>query len=115
MYMKKQFLMERLFIMQAKYDKFQEYVLEIGRRMVMCGAEVRRVEDTIIRICNAYDIKVCNVYAITTLIVMTMKDSEGRHYTQSVRINSTATDLGQLEALNAMAREICSKVPPFLK
>ncbi|ACA43826.1 threonine/serine exporter family protein [Clostridium botulinum] len=105
--------MERLFIMQAKYDKFQEYVLEIGRRMVMCGAEVRRVEDTIIRICNAYDIKVCNVYAITTLIVMTMKDSEGRHYTQSVRINSTATDLGQLEALNAMAREICSKVPPI--
>lgn len=98
-------------MIQAEYDKFQEYVLEIGRRMVMCGSEVRRVEDTIIRICNAYDIKVCEIYAITTLIVMTMKDKEGRHYTQSVRINSTATDLGQLEALNAMAREICSKVP----
>ncbi|WP_251860155.1 threonine/serine exporter family protein [Clostridium sp. Marseille-Q2269] len=45
------------------------------------------------------------------MIVMTMKDKERRHYTQSVRINSTATDLGQLEALNAMAREICSKAP----
>ncbi len=38
-------------MIQAEYDKFQEYVLEIGRRMVMCGSEVRRVEDTIIRIC----------------------------------------------------------------
>lgn len=98
---------------QAEYDKFQEYVLEIGRRMVMCGTDVRRVEDTIIRICRAYGIKVCEVYAITTLIVMTIKDKEGRHYTQSVRINSTATDLGQLEELNGLAREICNKVPPI--
>nr|WP_243128207.1 threonine/serine exporter family protein [Clostridium niameyense] len=96
-----------------EYDMFQEYVLEIGRRMVMCGTEVRRVEDTIIRICRAYGIKVCEIHATITLIVMTIKDSKGRHYTQSVRIKSTATDLGQLEALNAMAREICSTVPPI--
>lgn len=97
----------------ADYDKLQEYVLEIGRRMVMCGTEVRRVEDTIIRICRAYGIKVCEIYATITLIVITIKDKEGMHYTQSVRINSTATDLGQLEELNALAREICSKVPPI--
>lgn len=100
-------------MMQAEYDKFLEYILEIGRRMVMCGSEVRRVEDTIIRICSAYDIEICEVYAIITLIVITIKDNKGRHYTQSVRINSTATDLGQLEALNAMAREICTTVPPI--
>lgn len=92
-------------------DAFLENVLEIGKRLVETGAEVHRVEDTVRRICSAYGFKDCEIYAVTSLIVATIKDGEGNHYTQSVRIMSSGTDLGRMEELNASSRYICEHTP----
>lgn len=92
-------------------ELFLENVLEIGRRLVETGAEVRRVEDTIRRICEAYGFKNPEIYAVTSLIVATIKDGDGNHYTQSVRVASYGTDLGRLEELNAFSRELCNSTP----
>lgn len=92
-------------------DAFLENVLEIGRNLVQTGAEVHRVEDTVRRICEAYGFRNCEIYAVTSLIVATIKDDEGNHYTQSVRITSSGTDLGRMEELNARSRYICENTP----
>ncbi|MFR5875706.1 MAG: threonine/serine exporter family protein [Eubacterium sp.] len=92
-------------------DIFLENVLEIGKRLVETGAEVHRVEDTVRRICIAYGFSNCEIYAVTSLIVATIKDNEGNHYTQSVRILSSGTDLGRMEELNASSRYICEHIP----
>lgn len=92
-------------------ELFLEDVLEIGRRLVETGAEVKRVEDTITRICTAYGFADCEIYAVTSLIVATIKDAQGNHFTQSVRVASYGTDLGRLEDLNAFSREICQNKP----
>lgn len=92
-------------------EQFLEYTLEIGRRMVQCGSEVRRVEDTISRIASAYGFQVLCAYSLTAIIDVTIKDQKGNHYAQSVRVETGATDLGMLEQLNALARRICNEVP----
>lgn len=90
---------------------FLEDILEIGRRYVETGAEVKRVEDSIRRICKAYGFENIEIYAITSLIVATIKAPDGTHYTQSVRVYRGGTDLGRLEEINAQVRSICESTP----
>ena len=78
-------------------ELFLEDALEIGRRLVETGAEVKRVEDTVRRICIAYGFTDCEIYAVTSLIVATIRDKDGNHYTQSVRVQSYGTDLGRAQ------------------
>ena len=90
-------------------EKFVQIVLEFGRRMLESGAEVRRVEDTIERLCNAYGFSQCQVYAVVNQIILTVGDSTGRHYTQQIRVKDIRNDLGLLEELNGAARSLCNK------
>lgn len=90
---------------------FLENVLELGRRYVATGAEAKRVEESIRRICSAYGFENAEIYAVTSLIVATIKSPDGNHYTQSVRVTRSGTDLGRLEELNAQIRYICDKKP----
>lgn len=93
-------------------DTFLASVLEVGRRLIETGAEVHRVEDTIKRICTAYGFSVYEVYAVTGMVIATIMDEEGMHYTQTVRVVSYGTDLGRMEEINAQSRYICEKTPP---
>lgn len=95
----------------SECELFLEDVLSLGRQFLETGAEVKRVEDTIKRICTAYGFESPEIYAVTSLIVVTIKSQSNEHYTQSVRITKSATDLGQLEELNARARYICENKP----
>lgn len=95
----------------SECDLFLECVLEIGKRFVATGCEVRRVEDTVYRICRAYGFEKCEVYAVTSFIVVTIKNEDGRNFTQSVRVQSYSTDLGRLEQLNSQSRYICENTP----
>lgn len=92
-------------------EKLLENVLELGRQYIATGAEMKRVEDTLQRICKAYAFDNVEVYAVTSLIVITVKSKEGHHYTQSARVTESATDLGRLEEINAQCRYICEKTP----
>lgn len=92
-------------------EMFLENVLEFGRRYMKTGAEAQRVEDSLRRICIAYGFENVEIYAVTSLIVVTIKSPEGKHYTQSIRVSGSGTDLGRLEELNAQSRYICENTP----
>lgn len=92
-------------------ERFLENVMELGRQYVATGAEVKRVEDTLYRVCKAYGFEDIEIYAVTSLIVITIKSKEGHHYTQSIRVADYSTDLGRLEEINAQCRYICEKRP----
>ena len=92
---------------------FLENAMEFGRRLMATGCEARRVEDTIARICDAYGFEDSQVYSITNLIIVTIKNADGEHFTQSLRVHAYGTDLGRLEELNAQSRYICENKPPL--
>ena len=41
--------------------------MDLGKSMVKCGAEMNRVEETIIRVCYAYGMKRVEVFSIISM------------------------------------------------
>lgn len=96
---------------QKELEDLLEAVLVIGKLMIQSGAEVKRVEDTIRRICKAYGIKRTEVYVLNRLIIATVKTEDGITATQSITIMHMSNNLGALEALNSLSRRICADPP----
>lgn len=80
--------------------------LDVGERMLKCGAEVSRVEQTISIICSGYGVKYKEVFVMNSLIVATLRDDKDS-VTESRRIIHHENDLEQLEKLNNLSRRIC--------
>ena len=87
--------------------------LNLGEMMLRVGAEIKRVEDTLMRMGAAYGAEKMNVFVITSSIVVTMAFPDGRELTQTRRImDESGTDFTKLEALNELSRSCCYKPIP---
>lgn len=86
-------------------------VLDIGEQMLVSGAEINRVEDSIKRICQAYNAKRVDVFTITSSIVVTLQREDGCTFTQTRRIHKYSTNLDKVDKLNNLSRYICSYKP----
>ena len=87
-------------------EKLLDSVMDIGEQMLISGAEVHRVEDSIKRIFDAYGTKRTDVFIITSSIVVTIH-TDDKAYTQTRRITETSTDYEKLHKLNELSRSIC--------
>ena len=85
--------------------------LDIGEQMLLSGAEVGRVEDSMRLICTAYGCTRVDAFTITSSIVVSLITADGKHITQTRRISSYKTDLTKLDKLNQLSREMCTKKP----
>ncbi len=82
--------------------------LDLGEMMLSIGAEVKRVEDTLVRMGNAYGASRMNVFVITSSIVITMAFPDEMELTQTRRILSPGgSDFTKLEQLNNLSRRCC--------
>ncbi len=82
--------------------------LDLGEMMLSIGAEIKRVEDTLIRMGQAYGASRMNVFVITSSIVITMAFPDEVELTQTRRILSPGgSDFTKLEALNELSRRCC--------
>lgn len=89
-------------------NRILHLILDIGEMMISTGAEVRRVENTIIRLGRAFGAERTNVFAIMSSIVVTMTFPDGQEATQTRRIERPGgTDHKKLERLNALSRSCC--------
>lgn len=82
--------------------------MDIGEQMLICGAEVHRVEDSMRRIFHAFDCRRVDVFIITSSMVVTVHAENGETFSQTRRITDTGTDFERLHALNALSRRICA-------
>ena len=82
-------------------------VMDLGESMLLSGAEIYRVEDSINRIFRAYNVKRADVFIITSSMVVSVYDNDGNVFTQTRRIQATATDIDRLDRLNSLSRRIC--------
>lgn len=85
--------------------------LDIGEKMLISGAEISRVEDSVRRILMTYDMKHADVFTITSSIIVTVTDADNHTLTQTRRIHKYSTDLDKLHNLNALSRKICADKP----
>lgn len=88
-------------------------ILDIGEMLLMSGAEVSRVEDTMERIGKVYNFSRVDIFTITSSIVFTVHAENGEIITQTRRIKSTKVNMEKLENINALSREICTNSLPL--
>ena len=100
---------------RKEMESLVEYTLNIGRKMMECGAEAWRAENTMARILRAYGLEVLDAHALASQTAVTVKNGEGDHYTSTCMVlpDKTGTNLQRLEDINAAARYICDVVPPL--
>ena len=92
-------------------EKYLYCAMDIGEQLLICGAEVGRVEDTIRRICMAYGAVRVDVFSITSSIVTTMYRGDMETCTQTRRVSQMSTDLHKVDRLNQLSRRICEEKP----
>ena len=93
-------------------QNYFELIVDIGENMLLAGAEVHRVEDSIERMCTAVGFYRTDVFIITSCMFVTVY-AKDTNYTQIRRIKTMRTDFERLHRLNDLSREICSRHPTF--
>lgn len=93
------------------YTKLLQAILDIAEEMLVCGAEVGRVEDSIKRMCVAYGCSRVNSFIITSNIQVTLEDPEGNIVTQIRRIIRNEVNFDRLDYLNDLSRYVCKEKP----
>lgn len=89
--------------------------VNIGAALLENGAEIYRVEESISRICLAYGATEANVYAVPTAIITSFVRDGAQPVTRVRRIHHRGTNLGKLDQLNSLCREICSSPMDYQK
>jgi len=88
--------------------KIFNYIMDIGEQMLISGAEVHRVEESINRMCNAIGVVRVDVFIITSSMVVTIHTPDGNTLTQTRRVTSCSNDFEKLHLLNDLSRQICA-------
>ena len=90
-----------------------ECLLDMGALLLDCGAEISRVEETLMRMGRAYGARHVDAFAITSIITLTMEFADEDAITETRRIYSSAgTDFYRLEKLNDLSRSCCASPIP---
>ena len=92
------------------YDQLLDGCCEMGCRLLGCGAETHRVEDTVHRLCAAYQVD-SEVFAIPNCLIVSVTDDAGRIHTRMRRAEVQGIDIEALEGYNALSRQLCANPP----
>jgi len=95
------------------YDALLNTASTMGVQMLESGAEAYRVEDSLQRLCRAYGVDASQIFAIPSLLIVSMCDPEGHSHTRVQRLYRQGTDLHRIDRLNSLCRLVCQETPPF--
>ena len=84
-------------------------ILDLGKEMLLAGAEVWRVEDILQDVCEAYCFKQADLWIISSCLHATVTTWDGRMYTQIRSVEGRKYDLDKLDSLYGLAHDICEK------
>lgn len=87
--------------------------INIGEQLLVNGAEISRVEDTISRICRAYGVRQSHIFSIASCIIVSLETADGEWITQTRRILNYGTNMYRLDRLNNLSRKICAGCPSW--
>ena len=93
------------------YELLLNEIINIGKEMIKSGAETNRVEDSMYRMLESYDIGQCSVFAIQSNIQVTIRSKDGTFITQVRRVHRTGFNYDRLDYLNNLSRYICRNQP----
>ncbi|MDO4281551.1 MAG: threonine/serine exporter family protein [Peptococcaceae bacterium] len=101
--------------MNEKYDcqMALKMAVMLGVMLMENGAEVYRVEESILRVLRSYGIKRTDVYALPNIIIVTIETEEDISYTKTRRIYQNNPNFERVVRLNDLARRISTTPIPL--
>ncbi|MCD7834899.1 MAG: threonine/serine exporter family protein [Lachnospiraceae bacterium] len=89
-----------------------DFALKLSEKMLISGANLERVNDTVYRICDSYGCDDVHFFSLNCYLTLSLKDADGKRVTGQRCIRSGMdTHLENLSRLNQLSREICAKKP----
>ena len=85
-------------------------ILKLAAMLLSSGAEISRVEESVMRMCRAYGAKETHAYATTAQILVTVETDEGL-FTENCRPTRIQTDMAMLDRTNDLIRYVSTNAP----
>ncbi len=85
------------------------FAVELGDRLLRSGAEVYRVEDSVMAILSSYGITNCDVYVLTNGIFASADEASADSCSIVRHVPLKPIHLGRMSALNDLCRQVCAK------
>ena len=92
------------------HNTLLDMATDLGYELSMSGAETFRVEESIRRVMEAYDIE-AEVFAIPNCLTVSIETPEGKPMTRMRRIGIHGNDLDAVERFAGLSRAICNRKP----
>lgn len=90
-------------------DKILHIAAEAGRIILQSGGETYRVEETILRICYAFDVKQADSFVTPTGIMLSITDENDKTISLVKRISIRTVNLEKISKVNDLSRAIDTK------
>ena len=90
-------------------NKIIKIAAEAGKIILQSGGETYRVEETMSRICAAYNIEDSDNYVTPTVIMISATNKAGQTVSLNKRITSRTIDLDKIDKVNTLSRSIKEK------
>ncbi len=94
------------------YGKLLQLGTELGRWLMLSGAEIYRVEESVQRLLAAYGVEP-EVFVIPNCLILSVTRPDGESMTRMARVKARGTDMELLERANALCRNLCQDPPPI--
>ncbi|MCD8085757.1 MAG: threonine/serine exporter family protein [Clostridiales bacterium] len=89
-----------------------EFILKFSERMLVSGANLERLDDSVYRICDAYGCQDVQFFSLNCYVSLSMKDAQGnKAMGQRCIWSGVDTHLENLSRLNHLSRQICADPP----
>ena len=89
-------------------EKLLNTIIEAGKMLVESGAEVNRVEETMVRMCRCFEgIEYADSYVTLTGIMFSLT-YENKTITRICRVHTGEVDLNRIDQINTLSRSICT-------
>lgn len=96
-----------------KEQKLINLIGEIGRLLLKHGAEIYRVEESLLRMCKSYGYQNVEVFALPSYFTLTIETHDNHTYTLSKRTQENRVNLDKLYELNNLVRSVCINCPEY--
>ena len=87
------------------YDRLLNIIAEAGRLLIEHGAEIYRVEETMVRLCESFEhVEKADSFVLPTGIMLSLQ-AQNQTYTRILRVHYKELNLDVIDRINTLSRE----------
>ena len=90
-------------------DKILHVSTHAGKILLESGAEIYRVEETIVRICKSFDVDFADSYVTPTGIIVSIYDKNKNTKTLVTRVTNRSNNLQKIHLVNNLSRNLSAQ------